>query len=138
MTAIWTDPKTWTPGSKLTAAELNQQIRDNESWLKENIELGPASELTIDTGAITITKSYHTIDTEDDEASDELDTIGGGSEGRILIIHSADNDRIVILKNATGNLILGEDIYLDDINIHVMLICDSAGNYHVLNISPGY
>jgi hypothetical protein len=125
----WTAPKDWQAGVKLTAGELNQQIRDNEDWLKENIELGTADELTIDTGAVTITKSYHTIDTEGDAATDDLDAISGGNEGRILIIHSADNARVVILKNGT-NLILGEDIILDDTNIHVMLICDSAGYWH--------
>lgn len=30
----WTSPKTWSDGSSLTAAELNEQIRDNEIWLK--------------------------------------------------------------------------------------------------------
>lgn len=30
----WTDPQTWTAGSILTAAELNEQLRDNMSYLK--------------------------------------------------------------------------------------------------------
>lgn len=30
----WTDPKTWTAGSTLTAAELNEQVRDNLTFLK--------------------------------------------------------------------------------------------------------
>ena len=138
MTAVWTSPKTWEDGQKIPEGDLNQQIRDNEEWLKENIELGEADELTISSGAVTIAKSYHTIDTEADAETDDLDTIAGVGEGRILIVRSVDNSRIVVLKNCTGNLILGEDIYLDDINIHVMFICDSAGNLHALNVSPGY
>jgi len=30
----YTTPKTWTAGAALTAAELNEQIRDNVTWLK--------------------------------------------------------------------------------------------------------
>jgi hypothetical protein len=30
----WTTPKTWTSGSALTAAELNEQVRDNLAYLK--------------------------------------------------------------------------------------------------------
>lgn len=30
----WTAPKTWTDGSVLTAAELNEQLRDNLNFLK--------------------------------------------------------------------------------------------------------
>jgi hypothetical protein len=41
-----------------------------------------ATELTIATGAITVTQSQHTVDTEADAASDDLDTISGGTAGR--------------------------------------------------------
>jgi hypothetical protein len=35
----WTTPKTWVAGSALTAAELNEQIRDNEQWIKDLLAL---------------------------------------------------------------------------------------------------
>lgn len=31
----WTDPKTWLEGEKLTADEINEQLRDNLIWLFE-------------------------------------------------------------------------------------------------------
>lgn len=31
--ATWTSPKTWTAGAALTAAELNEQLRDNTQYL---------------------------------------------------------------------------------------------------------
>lgn len=31
----WTAPKTWTVGEVLTAADLNEQLRDNLTWLKQ-------------------------------------------------------------------------------------------------------
>lgn len=33
--ASWTTPKSFVAGAALTAAELNEQIRDNETWLKD-------------------------------------------------------------------------------------------------------
>ena len=128
----WTAPRTWVANDVLTAAQLNTDIRDNMLFLKENILLEEADELIINAGSVTLTKSYHAIDTEADAATDDLDTIAGGTEGRILIVCAEHTDRTVVLKHGTGNLILGNDISLDDTNKHVALICDSAGNFQLL------
>ena len=129
----WTDPRTWVANDILTAAQLNTDIRDNELFLKENILLEEADELTISGGAVTITKSYHAIDTQADAAEDDLDTIAGVAEGRIIILRAEHTDRTVILKHGTGNLVLGADIYLDNDVKHVALICDADGDLHLLS-----
>ena len=131
MSGIWTAPKTWGP-VELPSAEMNAYIRDNENYLKTHIAVEAASELTINAGVIAVTQAYHTIDTEADAATDDLDTIGGGNEGMIIILRAEHTDRTVILKNLAGNLVLGADIPLDDTNKHVALICDSAGNWYLL------
>ena len=134
----WTQPKTWEDGQKITEGELNQQVRDNELWLKENIELGTDEVLEISNGSITITKSFHTVDTEDEAGEDELDTILGADVGRILIIHSASADRIIMLKDAIGNLVLGTDLVLDSPDVYLVLIYDSQGKWHPLFMSASY
>jgi hypothetical protein len=128
----WTDTIPYVAGTNALAAQMETYVRDNLEFLKENILLEEADELTINTGAVTITKSYHTIDTQADAASDELDTIAGIAEGRVVHLRAAHPDRTVIMKNATGNLILGADIYLDDDVKHVALICDADGDLHLL------
>jgi len=40
----WTSPKTWTAGDVLTASELNQHVRDNLAYLKDEAD-GAAEEL---------------------------------------------------------------------------------------------
>lgn len=35
----WTTPKDWTDGAALTAAEMNEQIRDNLQWIKDLLTL---------------------------------------------------------------------------------------------------
>jgi hypothetical protein len=127
----WTSKKTFTANTILTAADMNTYVSDNTDYLKLNVAWGAASELTISSGAVTRTQSYHTIDTESDAAEDDLDTISGTSEGEIICVAAEHTDRTVVLKNGTGNLVLGGDIYLDDTNKHVILISDGT-NLHLL------
>jgi len=130
MPATWTAPKTWANDDTIPEGDLNTHVRDNLLFLKENILLEEADELTIAAGSVTVTKSYHSIDTGGG-ASEDLTTIAGGTEGRILYLRANHTDRTVVLKNG-ANLILGADISLDDIDKHVALICDAAGNWHLL------
>jgi len=122
----WTTPKTYSTLVKLTAAELNTYQRDNLNFLKSNIAWGSASELTISSGAITVAQSHHRVDTESDAASDDLDTINGGSEGQVIAIRAEHADRTVVLKDGTGNLDLGGDVYLTDTDQYVVLIYDGT------------
>jgi len=126
----WTAPRTWVANDILTAAQLNTDIRDNELFLKENILLEEADELTIAAGSVTIAKSYHSIDTEGDAVTDNLDTIADGTEGRILYLRANHTDRTVVLK-ASAHLVIGTDISLDDTDKYVALICDGT-NWHLL------
>jgi len=75
-----------------------------------------ATELTIASGAIAATQAAHTIDTESDAASDDLDSITGGTAEEIIFLRAANAARTVVLKHAIGaNLIAcpaGRDISL--------------------------
>lgn len=92
------------------------------------LDYGSSTELTISGGVVTATKSYHTVDTQADDATDELDTINGGSVGRILILTSANSTRDTTLKHATGNLRLsqGNDFTLDNINATIQLLYNGS------------
>ncbi|QDT95559.1 hypothetical protein [Gimesia aquarii] len=70
----------------------------------DQFNLVAGGELTISGGAVTITKSLHTIDTEADAVTDDLVTINGGSAGDVLLLNRANEQRAVILKHATGNI----------------------------------
>lgn len=85
-----------------------------------------AGELTIATGAVTATGGYHTIDTEADAASDDLDTISGGVDGMVLVIQAEHTDRTVVAKDGTGNLNLQGDYSLDDTDKALTLIYSGA------------
>jgi hypothetical protein len=81
--------------------------------------LAPATitELTIATGAVTATRSHHTIDTESDASTDDLDTITATNavDGTLIAILPANTARTIVVKHNTGNIktTSGEDIELD-------------------------
>jgi hypothetical protein len=90
------------------------------------IETPRVSELTIATGAITATGSYHSVDTEADAASDDLDTINGGTDGMRLVLRASDSGRTVVVKDGTGNIQCGGDFSLDNIQDTIELIYDGV------------
>ena len=83
------------------------------------------SELTIATGSVTPTVSTHSIDTEADAATDNLDTIVTTNleNGRLLLIRGENAARVVTVRNAQGgagqintrdnnNVVLGDEKYM--------------------------
>ena len=97
-----------------------------------------ATELTIAAGVVTRTRGLHLIDTQDDDASDNLDTISGGSDGMSLRIRAAHTDRTVVLKDGTGNLSLnGNDIALSDLSQWIELLYDGPQSKWVLVAGTG-
>lgn len=63
-----------------------------------------ATEKTIASGAITCTQASHTVDTEGDAASDNLDTISGMAAEEVVLLRPASGARTVVLRdNSVGS-----------------------------------
>ena len=90
------------------------------------LQLGPDTELTVASGVITPTGSYHTLDTESDASTDDLDTITAGKQGDILVLRAIENTRTIVVKDATGNIRLASDFSLDGVSDTLLLIFFSA------------
>ena len=86
------------------------------------------TELTISSGIVTVTQMFHTIDTEGDAATDDLDTINGGSTVNMIVIRAANDARTVVVKHNTGNIWLQgkADINLDDLEDGLLLVWDGT------------
>lgn len=71
-----------------------------------------SSELTIATGSVAAVRSHHTIDTEADDATDDLDTItvAGVSDGALIMLRLANAARVVTLKHGVDNLNLKDGL----------------------------
>ena len=124
----WMTPRTWVSGEVLSKTNLDTHVRDNLNYLKLNIALEAAVELTIAAGAVAKTYSHHTIDSEADEATDDLDTINDGAEGEVILIRPADGSRKIVVKHNVGNIWLpgAADISLDNANAYLMLVYSGA------------
>ena len=62
------------------------------------------AELTIADGAITVTDSFHSVDTQGDASTDDLNRINGATDGYVLFLRAADNGRTVVVKdNVAGD-----------------------------------
>jgi hypothetical protein len=68
--------------------------------------------LTIASDTITVWNDVHTVATESAAATDDLSTINGGYNGRVLTLVAASNNGDVVLKDGVGNLRLAGDFTL--------------------------
>ena len=89
---------------------------DQDNVVAGSIAYTP-SELTIATGSITPTRHHHTVDTESDAASDDLDTLATTSlsAGAEVLLRAENTARTVVVKHGTGNIFMadGQDFSLD-------------------------
>jgi len=94
----------------------------------KSIDFTDFSEVTIASGAITVTQTCHTVDTEGNAASDDLDTINGGTNGMPIYLRPASDSRTVVIKHNTGNIWISgtADVTLDDIRDLIALIYDGT------------
>ncbi len=100
-------------------------LPDTESLFgrRQKVNLG-GSTLTIASGVITVSTSYHKVETQGAAATDDLDTINGGSEGDVLFLSPENNAHTVVVKNGTGNIKVGSgaDFTMDDIEDAIALV----------------
>lgn len=68
------------------------------------LKLDTSTDLTISSGEITITQSFHKIVNESDASTDSIDTINGGNDGDILFISKYDSSKSLVLNHNTGNI----------------------------------
>lgn len=104
---------------------------DGATTIPGKLGTGPATELTIASGTVTITSWQHTIDTEGNIADDNLNVILGGSGGDILILRAESDSRTVNIQNtsgATGGIrtASGLDMVLNDVEDTWMGIYDEV------------
>ena len=103
------------------------RLRVRANGITRNFTMdGTNTTLTIASGAVAATTSFHAIDTESAGASDDLDTITGGQTGQVLYIHAANGARDVVAKDGTGNLKLAGDFTMNNTEDVLTLIYDGA------------
>lgn len=102
-TAVATWASVTHTGIKLSGTlDANNQEIDNIKTLN----MSSGTELTISSGAVTATQGHHSIDTEGDASTDDLDTINGLEGNDLIFLFAADGDHTVRVRNSVGNIFL--------------------------------
>jgi hypothetical protein len=109
-------------------------LKDDGTWANvpgsQKVAFGAESDLTISSGAVTVTQTYHSIVVEGGVGSgaDTLSSAAGGSEGDMLIIKpntSGANDQVTVADGTgAGAFILndGLDFIMNHVDDRLMLI----------------
>jgi hypothetical protein len=94
-----------TGGTKNVGAFIDgtTDLSDNKLDNVLKVNLTDPTELTINAGVVTATQGFHTVDTESDAATDNLDTINGGAIGDMLVLSGANDAREVKITRS-GNV----------------------------------
>lgn len=93
------------------------------------LQLTDATTLTLATDIITVTQSYHAVDTESAAATDNLATITAGTgvaAGFIVVLRAANVARVVTVQDGTGNLLLSGTCVLGSTDATLTLIYDGT------------
>jgi len=99
----------------------------NGSIVSEDVgSWGPPIPLTVAAGVISITgPGYYELDGA--SASNDLNTINGGSNGDVVVFKIAADARNVVFKHGTGNMdLIDLDITLDTTDQRVKLQYDGS------------
>tara|TARA_R110001606_G_scaffold246370_1_gene394451 strand:- start:979 stop:3432 length:2454 start_codon:yes stop_codon:yes gene_type:complete len=91
--------------------------------------------VVISSGAVTVAGANAVIDTEGSASTDDLVTINGGASGDILVCTANNGSRVVVLKDGSGNLKLDGDFSLSTVNDKIVLLKNSSGNWCELSRS---
>ncbi|KKN32287.1 hypothetical protein LCGC14_0815290, partial [marine sediment metagenome] len=99
----------------------------------DDLPFSADTELTIASGVITVTQTHHTIDTQADAGTDDLDTINGLVANQLYFLYPAHDARTVVFKHGTGNIecIGNQDIPLDDAHDFVWAFSPDGSNIYV-------
>lgn len=120
----------WRVDSKGVAAFGNVTVGGANTGLGF-LRLATGATLTIASGVITATNSFHEVDTEAAAASDNLDTINGAVDGNLLIITNVNAARTITARDGIGNLRLQGNFAFTDNDDRLTLLARSGNWYEI-------
>jgi hypothetical protein len=100
-TGAWNPLRVYTSPADTADANVNA----TGQWVFSELMLKAATEVTVSSGAITVTQMHHTVDGEGD-LSDNLDTItwSGVADGQVLWLRPANAARDITVRHNQDNI----------------------------------
>jgi hypothetical protein len=101
-----------------------------------HFSVGTFEDVVISAGSITVLSVQVDVDTEASAASDDLDTISGLNEGRIVILAQSNSNRdIVVTEN--GNIRLQGGSFTLSGQLHRLTLVKHGNNFHEISRNYG-
>lgn len=104
-----------------------QDVTGVDRLVVDKLVVPKSALLTIASGVITVTDSFHRVDTEAAAASDDLVTIDGGVDGQFFIMRTASSARDVVLRTG-GNILCTDGFIVAASTRFVLFIFDGDHN----------
>lgn len=101
------------------------------------LNLGPSTQLTVVSNAITVTGTVHSVFSAAPPNSVNLETINGGSNGDVIILRGTDTGATIALKDNTGNLRMSGTFSLTSADDFAVLYCDGTDWYELSTANNG-
>ncbi|KKK52818.1 hypothetical protein LCGC14_3101070, partial [marine sediment metagenome] len=124
--------------SKLFVGQSGNMTADGTILTREFVGTVAEQAVNIASGVITITRGAILVDTQDEDATDDLDTItvdgAIGAGTGFLVVKAANSARTVVCKDGTGNLLLAGDFSLTHTH-DVLFLAHSGGNWFEISRS---
>ena len=95
-------------------------------------------DIAISSGSITITQSYHIIDTQGDASSDTLTNIDGGDIGTTVLLQTATGSRDITIVNGAGGagqINCGSNRVLSDPRDKIWLVKNTVGEWDMISFA---
>lgn len=101
------------------------RLRQLTRIVAETLSFGSPTTLTVVGGTITVTKSFHKVDSPS-AGTTNLVTINGGQQGNTLILMAANPAKTISCRDKTGNLRLAGNFNLDSDVDTITLLYDGT------------
>jgi hypothetical protein len=88
---------------------------------------------TIASGAVTVTASLMILDTEGAAATDDLNTINGGTDGMRVVFMTTNSSRDVVFKNAVDNIRCAADKTIPNTSSTIEFIYRSSSGWKMIS-----
>ena len=122
--------------AQIKSYDTFQNVKDH---IKKGRILSKGANLTIASGAITVTDSYHIVDGESG-GSDALTDINGGKQaGQILVLQSANSSNDITVTHNTAKICLnGSANFVLNTNIDTLTLMYDGAKWVQISSSNNY
>ena len=135
----------WTGTTGVESHKYAIEGRSDDGWvttpplhrLNRRYSIIPGEELVISSGTITVINSFHTVGTEDEASTDNLETINGRGIGQTVTLTASDDGNSIVVDDNAGNIKTAGNFTLNNIEDTITLMYNGTNWLELSRSSNG-